>query len=91
MNNLDSVSRLSSARVAYFIYFYEEGSPELTSIANPPGFLCLRNVSPELTTAQIFLYFVGGMSPQRGWSVEKVCTWSLNLRTQVAEVESKEL
>ena len=47
-----------------------------------PFFSFLRNVSPELTSVPIFLYFICG-TPATAWLANRchVCTWDLNQQT----------
>ena len=50
-----------------FSFFAEVVSPPANICCLPSSFCFLRNISPELTSEPVFLYFVCGSLPQHGW------------------------
>ena len=49
-------------------------------------FFLVRKILLELTSVPIFLQFICGSLPQRGWRVVYVRAWDLNPGTRAAEV-----
>ena len=68
LKRIFDVNFKASFLLGLFLFFYEEDSPWASIHCQSSSFffLCLRKISPELTSVLVFLYFVCGMLPQHG-------------------------
>ena len=79
---------LYGTRYSPILISFQMDFPQLPLLYNGVSlfYFLLRKISPELTSVPVFLHFIRGSPPPRGWWVVYVRAWHLNPQIQAAKV-----